>query len=238
MSEMVKSGIRIAVLFVFAAGPLAGPVNAQETEETAEDIQNVLLTFHLVEADGFSDDDPAISDVVAELRKLFNFEGYRLLSTSVLNIGLAPLALNANVLEGTGTQRIIPAGSDTPLTIQTVISTRPYSSSRAVRAMVTLSDVTPARNYVVLEDGPPLLEASVTMRDGQTVLLGTTVRSADEPVLILIVTPWIDPALIDQAPLGCEQCEVLRQRTARMTGDSEFANLVFDACVANQCRGR
>lgn len=237
MSEMMKTSLRCAVLFAFAAGPFAGPAHAQETEETAENIQNVLLTFHLVEADGFSDDDPAISDVVAELRKIFNFEGYRLLSTSVLNVGLAPLARSANTLEGTGSQRIIPAGSDAPLTIQTVISTRPYSSPRAVRATVILSDVTVVRELAT-EQFLPLLEASVTMRDGQTMVLGTGFRSADEPVLILIVTPWIDPALTDQAPLGCEQCEVLRQRTARMTGDSEFANQVFDACVANQCRGR
>lgn len=237
MSEMVKSSVRFAVLFVLAAGPLAGPANAQETEETEENIQNVLLTFHLVEADGFSDDDPAISDVVAELRKLFNFEGYRLLSTSVLNIGLAPLPRSANELEGTGSQRIIPAGSDAPLTIETVISTRPYSSPKAVRATVTLSEARVVAEFVS-EQLLPLLEASVTMRDGQTMVLGTGFRSADEPVLILIVTPWIDPALIDQAPLGCEQCEVLRQRTVRMTGDSELANRIFDECVANQCRGR
>ena len=237
MSEMMKTSLRCAVLFLLAAGPLASAANAQETEETAENIQNVLLTFHLVEADGFSDDDPAISDVVAELRKIFNFEGYRLLSTSVLNIGLAPLPRSANELEGTGSQRIFPSGSDAPLTIEAVIGTRPYSSPRAVRATVILSDVTVVRELAT-EQFLPLLEASVTMRDGQTMVLGTGFRSADEPVLILIVTPWIDPVLTDQAPLGCEQCEVLRQRTARMTGDSEFANLVFDACVANQCRGR
>ena len=39
----------------------------------------------------------------------------------------------------------------------------------------------------------PLLEASVTIRDGQRVVLGSARRSAEDPVLILIVTPRVDP---------------------------------------------
>ena len=71
-----------------ALGALAGAAHAQEGEATAPEIHNVLLTFHLVQADGFTDEDPEISHVVSELRKLFNFEGYRLLSTSIFNIGV------------------------------------------------------------------------------------------------------------------------------------------------------
>ena len=43
------------------------------------------------------------------------------------------------------------------------------------------------------EEQLPLLEASVTMRDGQSVVLGSARRTPDEPVLILVVTPRIDP---------------------------------------------
>ena len=43
-----------------------------------------------LEADGFDTVDPAIADVVDELRKLFRYEGYRLGSTSVLTAGMGP----------------------------------------------------------------------------------------------------------------------------------------------------
>ena len=85
---------------------LAGVANAQEGEKAA-DIHNVLLTFHLVQADGFTDQDPEISDVVDELRKLFNFQGYRLLSTSVFNVGLVR-DRSGNYVTGEGSQRIFP----------------------------------------------------------------------------------------------------------------------------------
>ena len=142
----------------------------------------------MVEADGFTDDDPEISDVVSELRKLFNFEGYRLLSTSVLNVGLARTS-NVTV-GGTGSQRIIADDSERPLTIQAEVTAR--RSSGTVRARVTLTDVY-SRGLLELTERLPLLEASVTIRDGQRVVLGSARRSAEEPVLILIVTPRIDP---------------------------------------------
>ena len=155
------------------------------------------LIFHLVEADGFTDDDPEISDVVSELRKLFNFRGYRLLSTSVLNVGLARTSNVA--FEGTGSQRIFAADSETPLAIHAEVTARTYDTN--VRAKVTLTEGTlGSPSYEEREGGVffmdlsgPLLEASVTIRDGQRVVLGSARRSAGEPVLILIVTPRMDP---------------------------------------------
>ena len=175
-------------------GALSGVANAQEGEEARQDIHNVLLTFHLIQADGFTDEDPEIGDVVSELRKLFNFRGYRLLSTSVFNVGLARRNMNSAVATGDGLQRIVPGDSETPLTIKAEISSR--RSTGSVRAKVTLTDVT--TRQVVFGDGAstqrlPLLEASVTIRDGQRVVLGSARRSAEDPVLILIVTPRIDP---------------------------------------------
>ncbi len=180
MIEYVKRSIRYALIMPLAFGLHPGVASAQEREDAAETVQNVQLIFHLVEADGFTDDDPEISDVVAELRKLFNFQGYRLLSTSILNIGLARTS-NVTV-GGTGSQRIFADDSETPLAIQAEVSAR--RSARTVRAKVTLTDVFSRWS---------LLEASVTIRDGQRVVLGSTRRSAEEPVLILIVTPRIDP---------------------------------------------
>ncbi|WP_419940621.1 hypothetical protein [Candidatus Palauibacter sp.] len=172
--------VRVALILMLALGSLTGIASAQEEADAAETIQNVQLIFHLVEADGFTDEDSEISDVVAELRKLFNFRGYRLLSTSMLNVGLARSSVVT--VTGSGSQRIFADDSETPLTIHTEVSAR--RSGKTVRAKVTLTDVFSLWS---------LLEASVTIRDGQRVVLGSARRSAEEPVLILIVTPRIDP---------------------------------------------
>lgn len=182
--------LRCALVMTLALGTLPGIASAQEREDAAETVQNVQLVFHLVEADGFTDDDPEISDVVSELRKLFNFQGYRLLSTSLLNVGLVGGMADAT---GGGSQRIIADNSETPFTIQADVSAR--RSTGTVRAKVTLTDETSRLTGFVMrtEEQLPLLEASVTVRDGQRVVLGSARRSAEEPVLILIVTPRIDP---------------------------------------------
>ena len=191
MYEKMKRSIQYALIGALFLGPLAGVANAQEGEGAPEDIDNVLLTFHLIQADGFTDEDPEISDVVSELRKLFNFRGYRLLSTSVLNVGLVRSNRDRNVLVGDGLQRIVPADSETPLTIKAEISSR--RSTGSVRAKVTLTDVTTRQFGTIGTARLPLLEASVTIRDGQRVVLGSARRSAEDPVLILIVTARVDP---------------------------------------------
>ena len=192
MYEQMKTSIQYALIGALFLGPLSGVANAQEGGEAKEDIHNVLLTFHLVQADGFTDQDPEISDVVSELRKLFNFQGYRLLSTSVFNVGMARNSRGTYV-SGDGSQRIFAGDSETPLTIKAEVSSR--RSTGTVRAKVALTDVTTRQTVSV---GPsterlPLLEASVTIRDGQRVVLGSARRTADEPVLILVVIPRIDP---------------------------------------------
>ena len=56
MTEMVTRSIRCGLIGALALGALAGAANAQEGEATAPDIHNVLLTFHLIQADGFTDE--------------------------------------------------------------------------------------------------------------------------------------------------------------------------------------
>ena len=192
MYETVKRGVRCAVIAALAIAVPAGVAHAQEGEADAQDVHNVLLTFHLVEADGFTDQDPEISDVVDELMNIFNFQGYRLLSTSVFNVGLTRLRPTVPDATGVGSQRIFPGDSETQLTIMASVSAR--RSTGTVRARVTLTDaITRPRVLTIgIEEQLPLLEASVTMRDGQRVMLGTARRSAGEPVLILVVTTRID----------------------------------------------
>lgn len=189
--------LRWALVLTLALGLPAGVATAQEREDAVETVQNVQLVFHLVEADGFTGDDPEISDVVSELRRLFNFQGYRLLSTSILNVGLAQAA--SFTVEGTGSQRIIADDSEEPLAIHVEVSAR--RATRLVRAKVTLSGAGSGTSTLREQQGGvfrmevlgPLLEASVTIRDGQRVVLGSARRSAEDPVLILIVTPSLDP---------------------------------------------
>ncbi|MCY3610530.1 MAG: hypothetical protein OXH51_03260 [Gemmatimonadetes bacterium] len=192
MYELVQRSTRCALIVALALGGLVGVAGAQESEAPAQDISNVLLTFHLIEADGFADEDPEISDVVTELRKLFNFGGYRLLSTSVFNVGLM-VESSGRSTTGNGSQRIIPSDSTTPLTISAVVSSR--RSTGSVRARVTLTDETtrPTEGILFASEERPLLEASVTMRDGQRVVLGSLRRTVEEPVLILVVTPRMVP---------------------------------------------
>lgn len=195
MYEMVKRINRYALIVALALlGALAGAASAQESEGPGQDIRNVLLTFHLIQADGFTDQDAEISDVVSELSKLFNFKGYRLLSTSVFNVGMLPNSAGTFV-RGDGSQRIVPDDSETPLMIKANISAR--RSTGTVRATVVLTDDITRTRVINLStrstESLPLLEASVTMRDGQRVVLGSARRTAEEPVLILVVTPRIDP---------------------------------------------
>ena len=195
----VKSSIGGALIMTLALVSLPGIASAQEREDAAETVRNVQLIFQLVEADGFTDDDPEISDVVSELRKLFNFRGYRLLSTSVLNVGLA--RTSNLTFGGNGSQRIFAADSETPLAIHAEVTAARYETN--VRAKVTLTEGTSGSpsyegaweregGVFFMASSGPLLEASVTIRDGQRVVLGSARRSAGEPVLILIVTPRID----------------------------------------------
>lgn len=189
MFESAKRGLGCGLIAPLALGLLAGSASAQEREDSAQDVRNVQFVFHLVQADGFTDEDPEISDVVSELRMAFNFRGYRLLSTSVLNVGLELPYRGSPTVTGRGSQRIFPDDYEKPLTISAEVSA--HRSTGTIRAEVALTDLIvwgPTGDPI----SPPLLGASVTMRDGQRVLLGSARRSADEPVLILIVTPRID----------------------------------------------
>ena len=193
MTEIVARSVRCGLIGALALGALSGVAKAQESEGALPDIGNVLLTFHLVQADGFTDEDPEISDVVSELRRIFNFQGYKLLSSSVFNVGLVRNSSGSH-LRGDGLQRIYPSGSETRLVIKAEVSSR--RATGTVRAKVTLTDQTDqtyGATGISFIDQLPLLEASVTIRDGQRVVLGSARRTADEPVLILVVTPRIDP---------------------------------------------
>ena len=71
-------------------------ITVRETPDNLDKIARVLaeydrprpfvrLTFHLIEADGATTTDPAIRDVEATLRRLFRFQGYRLVAEGVVS---------------------------------------------------------------------------------------------------------------------------------------------------------
>jgi len=74
----------------------AASLTVRETPDNLEKIERVLaeydvprpdvrLRFQLIEADGFTESDPAIAAVEAELRKVFQFRGYRLVGEAVVS---------------------------------------------------------------------------------------------------------------------------------------------------------
>lgn len=152
--------------------------------------QNVLLTFHIIEADGFPDTDPAIADIVAELRDVFRFTGYRLLDTSVLRA-----SLGGDMRDGDGTvftivrQRMTLAERGRFEIEAWVYQTRDPS---AVRVAVRLKDED-ARGPDRLE-APVLIDASVTTRSGQTVVLGSGRPSGPGGAFILAMSVQVDGA--------------------------------------------
>lgn len=192
MHGFVKNGIRCALFVPLVLAPLSGVAIAQE-REGREEYRDVRLLFHLVQADGFTDEDPEIADVVAEMRRQFNFQGYRLASTLVQNIVLERMP-GSGRLHGSGTQRIVVGDSVGVLWALEVEATA-QSNSPTIRIEVSLTNVVPwdIREHARVDPVERYLQASVTIRDGQKVVLGSTHVSAEEPMLFLVVTPGFDP---------------------------------------------
>ena len=192
MHGFVKNGIRCALMVPLVLGPPSGAAMAQEGG-SSEEFRDVRLLFHLVQADGFTDEDPEIADVVAEMRKQFNFRGYRLLSTLVQNIVLERPP-GSSRLEGSGTQRIA-VGDSAGVVLALGVEAGARRGSPTVRIEVSLTSVVPwnIRNHARTDPVERYLQASVTIRDGQKVVLGSTQVSAEEPRLFLVLTPSFVP---------------------------------------------
>lgn len=80
-----------------AMSATADAITVRETQDNLDKIRRVLedfdqpipgirLYFQLIEADSFQEEDPAIAEVVEELRNLFRYEGYRLLGEAVVPV--------------------------------------------------------------------------------------------------------------------------------------------------------
>ena len=157
---------------------------------------NVRLVFHLIEADGARTDatgaqlpaaqgsDPSIEPVVAELRKIFRFQHYQLVSTSVLNVIPPSEASHSGGQQHLTDDRgrpydlqvgLQPAGGDIRLSVQ-------------LSGMVTMD--TPGGPVPSHKD---LISASVNLQNGRSVVLGSTRLDGSPGALILVVTAMYDP---------------------------------------------
>jgi len=130
---------------------------------------NIQLTFRIVEANGFEKADPEIEDIVEDLQEIFRFEGYRLLSTSVINT--IPYADFSQALSSPQGDRFGLMGEISD----------DEEGDQYHRLQVQLVEVTD-------EEHDGLLQAAVNLRDGQTVVLGSARPTPEAAALILVVT--------------------------------------------------
>jgi type II secretory pathway component GspD/PulD (secretin) len=133
---------------------------------------DVTLHFQVIEADGFTTSDSAIADVENALRGLFRFGGYRLAAEALLRSSpQSDIAQQMIGRDGTG-----------------------YSLTGRVREVTVGEDGRSAASMDLklwIESSTVVLETSVNVPSGQTVVLGTSRPRADRPALILVVKPEV-----------------------------------------------
>lgn len=176
---------------VYEAGSIRA-VTVRDTRETLSRIESLLreydigaatvvLRFQLIAAESTQTRDPAISAVESQLRSLFRFPGYRLLSEAT---AVASMHSDFNLL--------IPAGDERLQLTGTVASVNTGDANPTVFLRVLL-----ARPVPVVEKGTGavmaggLLGTGLTVPLGQTVVMGSTTPGGSIQALILVVRPEI-----------------------------------------------
>ncbi|KPJ91187.1 MAG: hypothetical protein AMS18_09185 [Gemmatimonas sp. SG8_17] len=152
-------------------------LTVRETEDNLDKIARVLqqydraapmvqLHFQIIEANGAAQTDSAIADLESALRRLFRFRGYRLLAQAMLG-----------GLEGSDIQQQAAGGGQTFGIRAHIRDIRGMGDSSTVRIEVGVWDS---------QEGP-LLQTTVTVRTGQTVVLGSSQSGPRNETLILAV---------------------------------------------------
>lgn len=152
-------------------------LTVRETPDNLEKIARVLeqfdrptpsiqLKFQIIEADGATGSDSAIAEVEAELRKLFQFRGYRLLAEAY-----------AGGVEGSAVTQTVRTGSDSFIIEARIRRVRVTDTSGTVELSVGL------------HSGSGGLESTVNVPVGKTVVLGNAQLDPKRGPLILAVRP-------------------------------------------------
>ena len=162
-----------------------GALSVRETPENLERIARVLaefdkprpdtqLHFQLIEADGFTDRDPRIATVEDELRGLFQFRGYRLAGEAFV------AAANGSTIS----QRMRVGSSD-----YSIRGTVYEQATGAIR----LEDIS-----LWSQEDQVALETTVTVRPGQTLVLGSSPRGGSSATLFLTVRAASDSSDVER----------------------------------------
>ncbi len=156
----------------------ASAITVRETPDNLDKIGRVLkeydkarpdvrLHFRLIEADGYKTSDPRIAEVEAQLRKIFQFGGYRLMGEAYV-----AATDESNVRQGL-------RGPDDPYAVSAEIH---WVHPRVIR----LQDV-----WLWHGSHDVLIQTTVNVRPGQTLVLGTspgTATGSSTGTLLLAVT--------------------------------------------------
>ena len=149
---------------------------ARVLEEFDKARQSITLTFQIIFGDGASSTDPAIAEVVTELRKLFRFEGYQLRASGVMTS-----------LERT---RVGQTMFDQVLDHETGFVGDVFSSydvSVNVGSVSGPADSSVVELAVHLSGGDTgLLETSVVLGIGHTVVLGTLQLPSNRALILTV----------------------------------------------------
>jgi hypothetical protein len=144
----------------------------------------VVFRFQLIAASDSAVRDPAISAIDAELRGLFRFAGYRLLSQGTVTAN----DRESYTLTMRGSDGVVFDLSGNVFAIQT--SGGKGSAQISVHLSEKGNFQPPQRqNY----RAGTLVSTGLTVPFGQTVVLGSAVSSGDAPALILTVRPELVP---------------------------------------------
>ncbi len=152
----------------------SGAITVRETSDNLEKIQRVLeeydvarpdirLRFQLIEADGFTGSDPGIAAVEAELRKIFQFRGYRLAGEAVVS-----------AVDGSEIAQTL-AGAQQAYRVQARVR---HGLDRGLR----LEEVE------LYDRGGMKLRTTVNIRPGQTLVLGSSSMEGTAGTFLLTVT--------------------------------------------------
>lgn len=174
--------------YVFADRPdapgymsaVSNMLTVRETPDNLERIQRVLaeydrpkptirLHFQLIEANGSTTADPAIADVEAELRKLFRYEGYRLITEAIVG-----------GTQGSHVEQVVGDSTGEWIVTAHIENVRVTGDSGTVQVAAGVRS--PIRGA---------FETTVNARIGQTLVVGNAQLIGGGGTLILTVRPEV-----------------------------------------------
>ena len=162
-----------------------GAITVRETRDNLEQIARALsefdqplpdtrLHFQLIEADGFTETDARIAEVETELRKVFQFRGYRLAGEAIVA-----------VTNGSEVSQRLRAEDGMYMITGEIDQISP--TGLRVREATLWSDA-----------HTPIFSTTVNIRPGQTLVLGTSPKEGSTATLLLALRAEPVPAHDEQ----------------------------------------